>query len=260
MTRTLPTLLLVAVSALAACGPQQTASRAPQPVSDAATELEKDTPMKIEVLAEGDGPTLPEGAVALVHYTGKLADGTKFDSSHDRGEPFPVIVGKGLVIPGWDQALSKMSVGDRWVVTIPPELAYGERGAGNVIPANATLTFDMEVMGVHDIEVEVLATGDGAAIEPGATAITHYTGTLLDGTKFDSSRDRGQPFPVPVGAGRVIPGWDAALLRMRQGDRWKVTIPWQLAYGAQGQPPTIPPKANLVFDMEVMDVRPPRRR
>ncbi|MGD2152066.1 MAG: FKBP-type peptidyl-prolyl cis-trans isomerase [Gemmatimonadales bacterium] len=88
------------------------------------------------------------GQVVRVHYTGYLTDGTKFDSSLDRGTPFEFQLGTGRVIRGWDEALALMQVGDKRRLIIPPELGYGDRGAGGVIPPGATLIFDVEFLGI----------------------------------------------------------------------------------------------------------------
>jgi FKBP-type peptidyl-prolyl cis-trans isomerase len=84
-----------------------------------------------------------------VHYTGWLTDGTQFDSSLDRGQPFTFTIGQGQVIGGWDAGVATMRVGDKVRLTIPPELGYGARGAGGVIPPNATLIFEVELLGVR---------------------------------------------------------------------------------------------------------------
>ncbi len=105
------------------------------------------------------------------------------------------------------------------------------------------------------LKYEDMTVGTGAVATPGKTCVMHYTGTLTDGTKFDSSRDRGEAFDFPLGAERVIKGWDEGVAGMKVGGRRKLTIPYQLGYGEAGSPPSIPPKATLVFDVELMDVR-----
>lgn len=100
----------------------------------------------IKVLKEGDGSLPEEGKTVKVHYTGWLEDGTKFDSSLDRGQPFTFPLGKGRVIKGWDEGVSKMKVGTKAYLKIPPKLGYGSRGAGRSIPPNSTLIFEIEVL------------------------------------------------------------------------------------------------------------------
>ena len=97
-----------------------------------------------------------------------------------------------------------------------------------------------------------VVVGQGDAAEPGRTVRVHYTGWLPDGKKFDSSRDRGEPFAFTLGAGQVITGWDEGVQGMKVGGRRKLVLPPQMAYGDGGAPPDIPPGATLVFDVEVL--------
>ena len=105
--------------------------------------------MKIETLKEETGEIAKNGDTVSVHYTGTLENATKFDSSVDRGTPFSFILGAGRVIQGWDLGGAGMKVGEKRKLTIPPELGYGASGAGNVIPPNATLIFEVELLGIN---------------------------------------------------------------------------------------------------------------
>ena len=106
-----------------------------------------------------------------------------------------------------------------------------------------------------NLQLEYLSVGNGASVEAGQIAVVHYTGRLTDGTKFDSSVDRNEPFEVAAGLGQVIQGWDVALLRMRVGDKVRATVPPEMAYGAGGISGVIPPNATLVFEMELLEVK-----
>ena len=103
--------------------------------------------------------------------------------------------------------------------------------------------------------MQVLKEGTGAVAEKGNTVSVHYTGWLTDGTKFDSSVDRGQPFTFTLGAGQVIEGWDTGVAGMKVGEKRKLTIPPEFGYGPDGSPPVIPPNATLIFEVELLDVK-----
>jgi len=108
----------------------------------------------------------------------------------------------------------------------------------------------------RQVEITDIVKGTGPEVKLGDMATVHYKGTLLDGTKFDASRDHGQPFDFQVG-GRVIDGWNKGVPGMKVGGKRKLVIPWQLAYGEQGSPPKIPPKSDLVFEIELLKIGPP---
>ncbi|MBN1771748.1 MAG: FKBP-type peptidyl-prolyl cis-trans isomerase [Deltaproteobacteria bacterium] len=105
------------------------------------------------------------------------------------------------------------------------------------------------------MNVEELEVGTGAEAAAGKTVSVHYTGTLTDGSKFDSSLDRGQPFSFQLGAGQVIKGWDQGVAGMKVGGKRRLTIPPELAYGTRGFPPVIPPNSTLVFVVQLLDVK-----
>lgn len=217
----------------------------------------------------GTGEAVKSGDFVQAHYTGwlqvtdektkKPVKGTKFDSSLDRGEPITFPVGNGFVIPGWEKGLMGMQVGGKRTLIIAPDLAYGAEGRPPVIPANSTLIFDISLVGLPKVEVQVQQEGTGAAAAAGDQIAVHYTGSLWTngavGEKFDSSLDRGEPFRFQLGAGMVIPGWDMGLQGLKVGTKARLIIPSTLGYGKRGTPGgPIPPDADLVFDVELVEI------
>ncbi len=126
-----------------------------------------------------------------------------------------------------------------------PEIKEGQK---ITIPANAITTSS----GLKYIDI---VKGDGPLPQIGQTVVVHYTGWLMNGKKFDSSVDRNKPFRFVLGAGQVIRGWDEGLSTMHVGGKRRLFIPYQLAYGERGYPPVIPPKAMLVFDVELLSIQ-----
>jgi peptidylprolyl isomerase len=219
---------------------EESAAEESEPFVDDTVYDATDSGLEYAILEATDGAQPAAGDIVTVHYTGLLEDGTTFDSSYDRGDPIKFVLGRGQVIPGWDEGIALLAVGEKAKLRIPSELAYGEAGAGGVIPPNATLLFDVELVATEagpppppDAPTEVseadytetdsglkyydFEEGDGATPEAGQLVSVHYTGWLEDGTMFDSSLLRGQPFSFPVGVGQVISGWDEGVSSMQVG-------------------------------------------
>lgn len=223
----------------------------------------------VDDLTEGTGTAVAPGMIALVDYVGaNHSDGTVFDSSYGRA-PFPVLVGAGRVIPGWDEGLVGMKPGGRRQLTIPPDMAYGDTGQGDIGPGE-TLIFVIDLRAAlerpeppaapggvaAELVITDLAEGTGdRTVEAGDQVSVHYVGVHgADGTPFDASWDRGDPIDLVVGQGQVIEGWDRGLLGMKVGGRRRLVIPGELAYGAAGRPPTIGPDETLVFDVDLVGI------
>jgi FKBP-type peptidyl-prolyl cis-trans isomerase FkpA len=128
-------------------------------------------------------------------------------------------------------------------------------GTSVTATTEAPAAASQEVTMPSGLKYQDLVVGTGAEATAGKTVSVHYTGWLTDGTKFDSSLDRGQPFPFQLGAGSVIRGWDEGVAGMKVGGKRKLTIPPALGYGERGYPGAIPPNATLVFDVQLLDVK-----
>jgi FKBP-type peptidyl-prolyl cis-trans isomerase len=237
------------------------------------------------ITAAGEGDKPNEKSKVKAHYTGTLMDSTKFDSSYDRGQPLDFALGQ--VIKGWQEAIKMLGKGGKGTFYIPSELAYGERGAGASIPANAVLKFDIELVDFeqiltaaeraekdqetikkhlsdNNIEAQKLESGiwyvttqEGEGKNPSvnATVTAHYSGRLLDGKKFDSSYDRNEPYTTTLN--QVIVGWKKAIPTLKKGGKATFYIPSALAYGERGAGADIPANAVLIFDIELVDFQEP---
>jgi len=148
-------LLFVSAGILSACTRSTTASPSPgapdtKPISKGDNQVKTATGLVYEDVVVGSGPAAKSGDMVVVHYTGYLTDGSKFDSSVDRDKPFEFHLGQSQVIRGWDEGVPGMQVGGKRELTIPPDLGYGSNGAGGVIPPNSILIFDVELLGIKE--------------------------------------------------------------------------------------------------------------
>lgn len=229
------------------------------------------------VISKGNGP-LPKAGEdrVLALYIGRITGDTNvFDASYKHGNvPFGFHPGRGgEVIPGWDTVFKYLHAGDKAIMKLPAKYAYGAQARPG-IPANSNLTFEVEVIDVIKKPVRWDCTGkdtiktpsglklvmfeshpDSALPKRGQNVTVDYSGYLLNGYMFDSSVDRGQPFQFPLGMGRVIAGWDEGIGLLHEGEKAQLIIPYQLAYGAQGRPPLIPQKADLIFDVHLINIQ-----
>jgi len=224
------------------------------------------TPGKLEIkeVVEGKGPAVQAGDILTVHYTGKLLDGKVFDSSIGKGadgkdkKPFQFIIGAGQVIKGWDQGLIGMKAGGKRELTIPSDLAYGDRGAGQDIPPKAALKFDVELVKIDRIATKIVTPGKGEKVAKGGDSCElHYRLTDVDGKQIDSSYDRKQTFQIVLGQTRLISGFTAGVIGMKQGEKRQITVPSDFGYGDAGRPPVIQPKATLIFEIEMVKLATP---
>ncbi|XP_018590122.1 peptidyl-prolyl cis-trans isomerase FKBP9-like [Scleropages formosus] len=208
--------------------------------------------------------SVKEGDFVRYHYHGRFPDGTGFDSSYDRGSTYNVFVGKKQLIEGMDKALPGMCVNERRLVKIPPHLAYGKEGYGDVIPPDAVLHFDVLLLDIWNPEDKVQVKTYhrpercGREVRVSDFVRYHYNGTLLDGTLFDSSHTRLRTYDTYVGIGWLIAGMDQGLLGMCVGEKRIITMPPFLGYGENGDGSDIPGQASLVFDVVLLDLHNPK--
>jgi peptidylprolyl isomerase len=250
---------------------------APTHASVATDQLQKmDNGVLYYDLIQGDGMEAITNTTVTTQFAIWVAGSTSDDfiiSSED-DQPVTFVVGRGdMVFPGWEQGVIGMKVGGKRLLRISPELALGAQGSGP-IPANATLIMEITLTDVHEsikatqvdendyvtmpsgLKYYDIQVGRGVTPTIGQTVVVNYVGWLEDGTQFDSSYDRGQPFSFQIGMGKVIAGWDLGLATMKVGGKRQLVIPADLAYGDTGSGSTIPPGATLVFEVELLEIKP----
>ena len=229
--------------------------------------------LKYRILRKSDQAKPKSTSTVKVHYKGTLDNGKVFDSSYG-GAPveFPL----NRVIPGWTEGLQLVGEGGMIDLEIPYKLGYGEEGAPPDIPGKATLHFIVELLEVQKplepgktdadapkeftktdsgLKYRILRKGDGPKPKSTTTVKVHYKGSLDDGTVFDSSYDRRKPAEFPLNG--VIKGWTEGMQLIGQGGMIDLEIPYDLAYGEEGRPGRIPPKATLHFIVELLEVQLP---
>ncbi|PON95529.1 Peptidyl-prolyl cis-trans isomerase, FKBP-type [Trema orientale] len=224
--------------------------------------------LKKKLVKEGEGWETPgSGDEVEVHYTGTLLDGTKFDSSRDRGTPFKFKLGQGQVIKGWDEGIKTMKKGENSIFTIPPALAYGEPGSPPTIPPNATLQFDVELLSwtsVKDICKDggifkkILVEGEKWENPKDLDEVfVKYEARLEDGTLI--SKSDGVEFIV--GDGYFCPALAKAVKTMKKGEKVLLTVKPQYGFGEAGRPAigdegVVPPSATLQITLELVSWKP----
>ncbi len=229
--------------------------------------------IKVEILKEGQGEGAEKEDNLSVHYKGTLSDGVEFDNSYKRETPFELIPATAQVIEGWKIGLLGMKKGEIRRLTIPPEKGYGDR-AISVIPANSTLIFEVELVDLlkplspdslvkitdeqwlshpRGLKFYTEKQGLGNPARTGSKLKVHYSGWLLGGTKFGTSKTSPKPAELTLGTRQVIPGWEFGLAGIQEGEvRW-LKIPPQLGYNNQPMA-RIPPNSTLIFKVEVIDI------
>lgn len=236
-----------------------------------------DSGLQYVFLVEGDGAAPMPGEVANVNFAGWLADGQQFADSQE-GVPIPFIVGEDQIVPGWDEMVLLMQVGDKVQFVLPPELGLGEAGSPNgVVPPNATLIFEMELVSIDPppptptpapppatvnesdyivtdtgLKFFTIIEGSGELIENGDLITLHYKMWQEDGSQLESSYDFGQPVQLLAGSGQAGPGWDEALLLMSSSSKAQFVLTPELAFGDQAA--SAPTEGNLIFEIEILDV------
>ncbi len=258
--------------------------RMPQDLTDD-DYTESDTGLLVYDLEKGTGDSPEDGSIVDVFYAIWVMDeatGEAFiiDDTFEFGQPFTFIVGGKQVFDGWEEGMMGMQVGGSRQLIIPPSLAFGDQGVPNVgIPANATLAMEIELLDVQappaaeslsdsdyeetdaGVKIAVLTEGSGEdEVENGDTVTVEFTIWVADGERFFvGSESTGQPLVFPVGSGAIFTGLDDGILGMNVGEKRQLIIPGAMGFGPQGYGEIVPPDADLLMQVELVDLVKPRK-
>lgn len=234
------------------------------------------TELKVTTITEGSGPEAVNGDTVIVDYVGvRSKDGVEFDNSYDRFEPFPVVLGEGGVIPGWDQGLLGTQAGERVQIDIPSDLAYGTEARGDIIGANEALTFLIDVRaviqppdpadapteagvpaseGATETTFDDLRDGDGEELQQGQTGVVNYV--LYRGDDLSSLESSWTATPVQVStAAGGFPGFVKGLPGMKVGGRRAIIVPPDDGFGPDGNPDLgLPAGTDMILVVDLLGV------
>ncbi len=247
------------------------------PASVPEVQIPSETPTELVVteITPGSGPKAANGDMVLVNYVGvRSEDGTQFDTNYNGGPPLPVVLGSGGVIDGWEQGLQGVQVGERLQLDIPSDLAYGDQPPGDPIKPGDALSFIVDVLGIvpktqladppdetdvptsdepaTKLLVDDLVPGDGAELAEGDTAIVHLAAARADTGEILQSTWTGQPSPIVLADGQILPALVEKLPGMKVGGRRAVTIP-TAAFAENGLTDVgLPPDTDLVVIVDLL--------
>ena len=234
-----------------------------------------DSGLRVTEIRAGEGPTPEVGDLVTMHILGMLEDGTIFADTVSQGEPIVATLTEADLFPGWFEGVQLMKEGGKVRLTIPPELAFGPEGAGGVIPADATILMDVELLTVvappvptavdagdlsttdSGLQYFDIVEGDGEIPVDGQDVVVEYAAWLQEGEEYiASSATVGEPLTFTLGSDvGVFPGWDEGVSTMKPGGKRYLVIPPELALGAEGGG-RIPPNAVIIMEVELLEVKP----
>ncbi|XP_070703925.1 peptidyl-prolyl cis-trans isomerase FKBP10 [Pempheris klunzingeri] len=219
--------------------------------------LKDDLIVEVKEVPEGCDRRTVSGDYIRYHYNGTFQDGTAFDSSYQRNSTYNTYIGMGYVIRGMDKALLGLCMGEKRRVTVPPHMAYGEEGVGDLIPGSAVLVFDIHVIDFHNpkdsVQIKVTHKPQECGVTSGADDLIQYryNCSLMDGTLLYSSDDYDSPSITTLGANKVIPGLERGLSGMCEGEKREVLVPPHWGHGEDGAG-SVPSSAVLFFELELV--------